>query len=113
MPGREATVNPSALATNSAPPFTPGIWRRYLKDLTYRLVAINGEAGLVSLDGSRPMSVLTLDTDGLRIPVAYSAVNPDRFARANFSCFRRVLDHGDAWLVDVGDGLHFCTFSPC
>ena len=34
--------------------FTLGIWHRYLKHLTYRVVTINGEAGLAAFDGQRP-----------------------------------------------------------
>ncbi len=58
--------------------FTRGIWRRYAKDMTYRLTIINGEAGLVACDDQGPAWVLTIETDGVRILAAYSLVNPDK-----------------------------------
>jgi RNA polymerase sigma-70 factor, ECF subfamily len=58
--------------------FSLGIWRRYLKDLTYRVVSVNGEAGLVGFKDQRPTWVLTIHTDGVRILAAYSVVNPDK-----------------------------------
>jgi RNA polymerase sigma-70 factor (ECF subfamily) len=58
--------------------FTRGIWRRYLKNLTYRLTTVNGEAGLVAFADGRPSWVFTIDTDGQRILAAYSVVNPDK-----------------------------------
>lgn len=56
--------------------FTLGIWHRYLKHLTYRVVTINGEAGLAAFDGQRPSWIFTIDTDGVRILAAYAVVNP-------------------------------------
>jgi RNA polymerase sigma-70 factor, ECF subfamily len=58
--------------------FTLGIWQRYLKHLTYRVLTINGQAGLVAFDKSKPSWVLTIETDGARILAAYSVVNPDK-----------------------------------
>jgi RNA polymerase sigma-70 factor (ECF subfamily) len=58
--------------------FTRGIWRRYLKDMTYRLTTVNGEAGLVAFDEHGPSWVLTIETDGVRILAAYALVNPDK-----------------------------------
>ncbi len=58
--------------------FTLGIWRRYLRNQTYRLVTINGQSGLVAFKGQQPSWVLTIDTDGVRILAAYAVVNPDK-----------------------------------
>ena len=58
--------------------FTLGIWRRYLSKLTYRVVTINGEAGLAAFDNLRPSWVLTIETDGTQILAAYAVVNPDK-----------------------------------
>ena len=58
--------------------FALGIWRRYLARLTYRVLTINGEAGLVAFSGARPVWVLTIETDGVRVLAAYSVVNPDK-----------------------------------
>ncbi len=58
--------------------FTLGIWRRYLRNQTYRVVTINGQSGLVAFNGQQPSWVLTIDTDGVRILAAYAVVNPDK-----------------------------------
>ena len=58
--------------------FTLGIWRRYLKNQTYRLAEINGQSGLIAFDGEQASWVLTIDTDGVRILSAYAVVNPDK-----------------------------------
>lgn len=58
--------------------FSLGVWRRYLKDLTYRVVTINGEAGLVGFSEGHPVWVLTIDTNGVRILAAYAVVNPEK-----------------------------------
>jgi RNA polymerase sigma-70 factor, ECF subfamily len=58
--------------------FARGIWRRYAKDMTYRLTGVNGEAGLVAFDQRGPAWVLTIETDGVRILAAYALVNPDK-----------------------------------
>ena len=58
--------------------FALGIWPRYLKELSYRLVAVNGQAGLVGFRAGKPSWVLTIETDGNRILAAYAVVNPDK-----------------------------------
>jgi len=58
--------------------FALGIWRRYLKNQTHRLVMVNGQAGLVGFKGQQPSWVLTVETDGVRILSAYAVVNPDK-----------------------------------
>jgi RNA polymerase sigma-70 factor (ECF subfamily) len=58
--------------------FTLGVWRRYLRSLEYRIVTINGEAGLVGFRAGRPVWALTIDTDGVRILAAFALVNPDK-----------------------------------
>jgi RNA polymerase sigma-70 factor (ECF subfamily) len=58
--------------------FTLGVWRRYLSRLTHRLITINGETGLVFFDGEQPISVTTIDTDGVRILSAFAVLNPDK-----------------------------------
>ena len=58
--------------------FTLGIWQRYLKSQTHRLVTVNGQTGLVGFKGWQPSWVLTIETDGVRILSAYAVVNPDK-----------------------------------
>ena len=58
--------------------FTLGIWQRYLKNQTHRLVMVNGQTGLVGFKGWQPSWVLTIETDGVRILSAYAVVNPDK-----------------------------------
>lgn len=58
--------------------FALGVWRIYLSQMTHRLVPINGEPGLVTFAGRRPVSVMTIDTDGVRILAAFAILNPDK-----------------------------------
>ncbi len=58
--------------------FAVGVWRRYLSRLTHRLVSINGESGLLMAVDGRPVSVLSIDTDGERILAVYVILNPDK-----------------------------------
>lgn len=58
--------------------FAAGVWRRSLSRLTHRLVSINGESGLLMCVDGRPMSVMSIDTDGSRILAVYSVLNPDK-----------------------------------
>src|SRR5262245_47092609 len=58
--------------------FAAAVWRRYLSRMSHERVSINGEAGLLwRLDG-RPVSVISIDTDGERILGVYTVVNPDK-----------------------------------
>ena len=58
--------------------FITGIWRRYLSELTYRLVMINGQTGLVGYADGRAVWALAIETDGARILAAYALINPDK-----------------------------------
>lgn len=58
--------------------FAIGVWRRYLRRMSQRVMAINGEAGIAMFDGERPVAVLTIDTDGARILSVYVVLNPDK-----------------------------------
>jgi RNA polymerase sigma-70 factor, ECF subfamily len=58
--------------------FLSGVWRRYLTDLTHRLVNINGELGLLMCVKGIPFSVISIETDGSRILAAYTVLNPDK-----------------------------------
>ncbi len=58
--------------------FTRAIWERYLKHLPYRVVTVNGEAGLVAFHDGAPVWCMTIDTDGRRIRAAYVVINPDK-----------------------------------
>ncbi|HSD53643.1 MAG TPA: RNA polymerase sigma-70 factor [Burkholderiales bacterium] len=58
--------------------FAIGVWRRYLSRVTQRVVSINGEAGLLMCLDGRPVSVISIDTDGVRILAVYTVLNPDK-----------------------------------
>jgi RNA polymerase sigma-70 factor (ECF subfamily) len=58
--------------------FALGVWRRTLSRMTYRLITINGQAGLAMFDDGRPFLVITIDTDGTRILAAFAILNPDK-----------------------------------
>jgi RNA polymerase sigma-70 factor (ECF subfamily) len=55
-----------------------GVWRRYLSRLTHHEVVINGEPGLLMCVDRRPVSVISIDTDGVRILAVYTVLNPDK-----------------------------------
>ena len=65
--------------------FATGVWRRYLSRLTQRVVSINGESGLLMCVDGRPMSVISIDTDGVRILAVYTVLNPDKLKRIALS----------------------------
>jgi len=58
--------------------FAVGVFRRYLGRLTQRVVSINGEPGLLMCLDGRPASVMSIDTDGLRILAVFIVLNPDK-----------------------------------
>jgi RNA polymerase sigma-70 factor (ECF subfamily) len=58
--------------------FAAAVWRRYLSRMSHELVSINGEAGLVMRFDGRPVSVISIDTDGERILAVYTVLNPDK-----------------------------------
>lgn len=55
--------------------------REYPGRITYRLVPINGETGIVACLDGNPAMALSFETDGARILAAYNVVNPDKLAR--------------------------------
>ena len=58
--------------------FVLGIARRYQGRVTYQVAPIRGEAGLIiRLDG-RLDSILSIDTDGMRILAVYNILNPQK-----------------------------------
>ena len=50
------------------------------KDLTQRIVAINGRSAIVSYQNGQPHSVVTMDVGGGRIHAIYIVTNPDKLA---------------------------------
>ena len=58
--------------------FAVGVFRRYLGRLTQRVVSINGEPGLLMCLDGRPASVMSIDSDGLRILAVFIVLNPDK-----------------------------------
>lgn len=60
--------------------FASGIWRLGMHRMDIQPRQINGELGLVVLDGPRLHSVLTIDTDGERILAVYAILSPDKLA---------------------------------
>lgn len=65
--------------------FATGVWRRYLSRQTQRVVSINGESGLLMCVDGQPMSVISIDTDGVRILAVYIVLNPDKLKRIALS----------------------------
>jgi RNA polymerase sigma-70 factor (ECF subfamily) len=68
------TVNSAAHVAR----FAIGVWRRYLDRATHHFVSINGEPGIVMCLDGKPMSVMSIETDGERILAVYAVLNPDK-----------------------------------
>ena len=58
--------------------FATGVFRRNLARIEFRLVTVNGEPGLAIFLRGKPLSALTIRTDGHRILDVYSILNPDK-----------------------------------
>ncbi len=58
--------------------FATGVFHRYLGQMEFRDIVINGEAGIAALFNGRLISVISIRTDGQRILGVYSILNPDK-----------------------------------
>ena len=58
--------------------FALGVWHKYMRHLSHRLITINGEPGLARFVAGRLVSVICIETDGVKILDAYSILNPDK-----------------------------------
>jgi RNA polymerase sigma-70 factor (ECF subfamily) len=58
--------------------FATGVFRRNLARLEFRIVTINGEAGLEVLRQGNALAIVTIRTDGQRILDVFSILNPDK-----------------------------------
>lgn len=63
-----------------------GVGRRLASDyagrIDFRLVPVNGETGLMMRLDGRPVWILAVETDGLRILAGYVVLNPDKLGHA-------------------------------
>lgn len=57
--------------------------REYGGRIDYRLAPVNGETGLVMRLDGRPVWILAVESDGLRILAGYVVVNPDKLERVS------------------------------
>jgi len=58
--------------------FATGVLRKYVADLRFRPLTVNGEAGLAAYFRDRLIAVMTIRTDGRRILDVFSILNPDK-----------------------------------
>jgi RNA polymerase sigma-70 factor (ECF subfamily) len=58
--------------------FATGVLRKYVADLSFRPLTVNGEAGMAAYFGDRLIAVMTIRTDGRRILDVFSILNPDK-----------------------------------
>jgi RNA polymerase sigma-70 factor (ECF subfamily) len=58
--------------------FATGVFHRYLGQMEFRDIVINGEPGVAALFEGRLISVISIRTDGQRILGVYSILNPDK-----------------------------------
>ena len=55
--------------------------RQYQGRITFRLMPINGEMGILACLDGNPQMALSFETDGVRILAAYNVVNPEKLQR--------------------------------
>ena len=67
-----------AMAPNTSCASRPASGGGTLSRLTHHVVSINGEPGLLMCVDGRPVSVISIDTDGVRILAVYTVLNPDK-----------------------------------
>jgi RNA polymerase sigma-70 factor (ECF subfamily) len=58
--------------------FATGVLRKYLANLSFRAITVNGEGGLAAYFHDQLISVMTIRTDGQRILDVFSILNPDK-----------------------------------
>ncbi|HEX6637401.1 MAG TPA: RNA polymerase sigma-70 factor [Steroidobacteraceae bacterium] len=63
--------------------FGANIFRKYLHDLEFRPVVVNGEPGRAVIYQGALFSVMTVRTDGHRILDVYSVLNPDKLRQVS------------------------------
>ena len=79
-------------SANHVARFVIGVWRRYLDLATHHFVSINGEPGIVMCVGGEPKSVMSIETDGVRILAVYAVLNPDKLKDIAISVINRGID---------------------
>jgi RNA polymerase sigma-70 factor, ECF subfamily len=62
---------------------------RYQERLTFHLVPINGETGIMSCLDGKPVMAISLVTDGVRISDGFNVLNPDKLARIPATVLQR------------------------
>lgn len=65
--------------------FGANIFRKYIDELEFRAVVVNGEPGSAILHAGRLLSVMTIRTDGHRILDVYSVLNPDKLRQVDLA----------------------------
>ena len=58
--------------------FGTGVFHRYLGQMEFRDIEINGEAGIAAMYAGQLISVISIRTDGHRILGVFSILNPDK-----------------------------------
>ena len=59
------------------------------ESLTFDLVPINGETGILLCLDDKPVVTMSFVTDGARISAGFSVLNPDKLARVSPDLLRR------------------------
>jgi RNA polymerase sigma-70 factor (ECF subfamily) len=76
--GRTRAAKKRVIGAEHIARFATGVFRQYLPDLEFRLVTVNEEPGLAIYYQGKPLSALTIRTDGRKILDVYSILNPDK-----------------------------------
>jgi RNA polymerase sigma-70 factor, ECF subfamily len=63
--------------------FGANIFRKYIHELDFRAITVNGEPGIALTRGGQLLAVMTIVTDGQRIVDIYSMLNPDKLRQVH------------------------------
>jgi RNA polymerase sigma-70 factor (ECF subfamily) len=75
------TVQGAARVAKLVAGFGRHLAREYQGRLTFRLMPINGETGVLACLDGNPAMAMSFETDGVRILAAYNVVNPEKLRR--------------------------------
>ncbi len=76
--GRARAAKKRVIGAERIARFATGVFRQYLGELEFRIVTVNAEPGLAIFFQGRPLSALTIRTDGRKILDVFSILNPDK-----------------------------------
>jgi RNA polymerase sigma-70 factor (ECF subfamily) len=76
--GRTHAAKKRVIGAERIARFATGVFRKYILGLEFRLVTVNAEPGIAVFHQGKPLSAITIRTDGHKILDVYSILNPDK-----------------------------------